>query len=97
MAATRSRYFAGISKNTVLLALASLFADISSLSIAEGEFTSRVEHLHTMTRTPEKALAGSSKRRVHRYVSDVGHASLPYEEGDHSHASSARLSTRAFR
>ena len=30
MAATRTRYLAGISKNTVLLALASLFADISS-------------------------------------------------------------------
>src|SRR5215472_9149907 len=30
MPATRTRYFAGISKNTVLLALTSLFADISS-------------------------------------------------------------------
>jgi hypothetical protein len=30
MAATRPRYPAGISRNTVLLAFASLFADISS-------------------------------------------------------------------
>jgi hypothetical protein len=30
MAATRTRYPAGISRNTVLLAFASLFADISS-------------------------------------------------------------------
>jgi MFS family permease len=30
MAATRTRYLAGVSKNTVLLAFASLFADISS-------------------------------------------------------------------